>query len=48
VGSRHFSEGAYDNIAKKLFQVTPASPRTPSFSCVTNNVVRTSMSTLIT
>jgi methionine synthase II (cobalamin-independent) len=21
VGSRHFSEGAYDNIAKKLFQV---------------------------
>lgn len=23
MGSRHFSEGAYDNIAKKLFQVTP-------------------------
>lgn len=22
VGSRHFSEGAYDNIAKKLFQVS--------------------------
>jgi len=24
VGSRHFSEGAYDNIAKKLFQVCPS------------------------